>query len=150
VVARQRQTIVWDEDDYRQLLYLVGVAVRRSREIARRQGRVRHLFANRFGSRLVDTQAYLLELTRYLPLNPVLGGLCDRPEEWPWSSFRATVGLAEPPSFLATEEVRGLFGGRRPQAAAAYRSFTYDGLVRKRRSEVSDTILGLLADLNRR
>jgi putative transposase len=120
-----------------------------SRQTGKRYKRDRHLFANRFGANLADSQPYLLEVARYLPLNPVVAGLRAAPETWAWSSFAATVGLGPPPAFLAVDEIRGLFGSRPAQAAAAYRTFVMDGLVRKRQSEVSDTILRLLADLNR-
>jgi putative transposase len=66
----------------------------------RRHERSGHLYQGRFGSRLVEDDAYLLELGRYLPRNPVRAGLCDRPEAWAWSSYAATAGLAEVPRFL--------------------------------------------------
>ena len=65
-----------------------------------RHGRSGHLFQGRFGSRLVDSETYLLELARYVPLNPVKAKLCGSPEDWPWSSYAATVGLRAAPWFL--------------------------------------------------
>jgi putative transposase len=116
-----------------------------SRAIGRRYGRDRHLFANRFGARHIETQSYLLEVVRYIPLNPVLAGLCDVPERWRWSSYAATIGLGFPPSFLSVDEIRGLFGTRPGPACAAYRSFVMDGLDRARRGLVSDTAPWLAA-----
>ena len=56
-----------------------------------------HVYEGRFGSRLVNDEGYLLELARYLPLNPVRAGLCTAPGDWPWSSYSATAGIdAEP------------------------------------------------------
>jgi putative transposase len=66
----------------------------------RRYDRPGHLYQGRFGSRLVADDYHLLELARYLPLNPVRAGLCRSPEEWPWSSYAATAGLRTPPWFL--------------------------------------------------
>ena len=43
---------------------------------------------------------HLLELARYLPLNPVRASLCETPEAWPWSSYTATIGLRAMPWFL--------------------------------------------------
>jgi putative transposase len=120
-----------------------------SRRVGKRYGRDRHLFANRFGAEHVETRSHLLEAARYLPLNPVLAGLCEAPEDWPWSSYRATIGLAFPPPFLAVEEIRGLFGSRPGPACAAYRSFVAEGLVRARRARVSDTDGGLPLRRNR-
>ena len=66
----------------------------------RRHERSGHLYQGRFGSRLVEDDAYLLELARYLPLNPVRAGLCNTPGGWPWSSYAATAGLRATPCFL--------------------------------------------------
>ncbi len=78
-----------------------------------RHARVGHLYQGRFGSRLVADERYLLELARYLPLNPVRNGLCDAPGDWPWSSYGATAGLRERPGFLDSGELLSLLGSRR-------------------------------------
>ena len=52
-----------------------------------------HVFQQRFGSRLIEKEAHLLEALRYIAFNPVRAGLCDRPSEWPWSSFYAADDL---------------------------------------------------------
>jgi putative transposase len=46
-----------------------------------------HLFKQRFGSRLIESEDHLHEALRYIALNPVRAGLCEHPSEWPWSSF---------------------------------------------------------------
>ncbi len=61
-----------------------------------------HVYEGRFGSRLVEDEDYLLELARYVPLNPVRAGLCTSPGDWRWSSYSATAGLAARPAFLDT------------------------------------------------
>ena len=53
---------------------------------------------------------HLLELFRYIALNPVSAGLCSDPAEWRWSSYAATIGLADAPSFLTLDLARSLFG----------------------------------------
>jgi REP element-mobilizing transposase RayT len=65
-----------------------------------RHRRVGHLFQGRFKGHLVDTETYLLSLSRYIVLNPVRAGMVEAPGEWPWSSYRATAGLAEVPRWL--------------------------------------------------
>lgn len=55
-----------------------------------------HLFGGRFYSRVIETDAHLLEACIYVLLNPVRGGLVRRPSEWPWSSYRCTAGLPGP------------------------------------------------------
>lgn len=89
-----------------------------------------HLFKNRFDARPVESDAHLLEACRYVVLNPVFAGVCDRPEDSTWSSYRATAGLDLPPSFLAVDELLELFGTNRAAARAAYVAFVSDGHVR--------------------
>jgi putative transposase len=64
----------------------------------RRHRRVGHLFQGRFKAILVDGDAYLLELARYVVLNPVRAGMVKRPEHWAWSSYRASQGLVPSPA----------------------------------------------------
>ena len=56
-------------------------------------GRVGHLFQNRFGVRLVESERGLAGTCRYVFDNPVRAGLCDQPEDWPWSGGRALAAL---------------------------------------------------------
>jgi putative transposase len=59
-----------------------------------------HLFERRFRSIAVETDSHMLELARYLALNPVRAGLCSHPSQWRWGSYRAMVGLSTAPAFL--------------------------------------------------
>jgi hypothetical protein len=72
---------------------------------------------------LVESDPHLLELARYLPLNPVRGRLCDEPADWPWSSYRATLGISKPAPFLRVDRVLGLFALDPDRAREAFRSF---------------------------
>ena len=63
-----------------------------ARGFNQRHGRFGHLFAQRFSSRLIDSEEYLYDACSYVVLNPVKAGICDRVEDWPWSYSR--VGLA--------------------------------------------------------
>ncbi len=81
----------------------------------KRHDTVGHLFQGRFKSIVVDRESYLLELARYVVLNPVRAGMVARPEEWPWSSYRATAGLPVSPAG-ATAATSG--GGAAAAAAA--------------------------------
>jgi putative transposase len=60
----------------------------------KRHDTVGHLLQGRFKAIVVDRESYLLELARYVVLNPVRAGLVARPEDWHWSSYRATAGLS--------------------------------------------------------
>jgi putative transposase len=87
-----------------------------------------HLFQGRFYSVLVGSDWHLLELARYLPLNPVRAGLCSSPAEWRWSSYRAVAGLASPPAFLNVERVLGLFACTPERARPIFHKFVHDAL----------------------
>jgi len=76
----------------------------------RRHGRVGHVFQGRFKDQIVDRDRYLMALSKYVVMNPVRAGLVNQPEEWPWSSYRATAGLSPAPAFLSVESTLRLFG----------------------------------------
>jgi REP element-mobilizing transposase RayT len=86
-----------------------------------------HLYQGRFGSVLVQRDEHLLELCRYLALNPVRAGLCAAPEDWPWSSYAATIGLAPSPSFLAYQRLLAHFGDDVESARGAFSRFVRSG-----------------------
>ena len=87
----------------------------------RRHGLVGHLFQGRFKAILVDRDAYLLSLCRYVERNPVAAGIADAPQDWAWSSCRAHVGLAPTPRWLDSAGLHGYLLGR-PVADAADRA----------------------------
>jgi putative transposase len=94
----------------------------------RRHKRVGHLFQGRYKALVVDKDAYLLSLCRYVVLNPVRMGLVQRPEQWPWSSYRATIGRGKGGSFLETKWVFSQFGGERRESIRRYRAFVSEGI----------------------
>jgi REP element-mobilizing transposase RayT len=93
-----------------------------------RHQREGHLFQARFKSILVEKEHYLRELIRYVVLNPVRAGMVERAEDWRWSSYRATAGLAESPDWLETGWVLGCFGNDRSKAALEYAEFVQEGM----------------------
>ena len=94
----------------------------------RRHGRAGHLFQGRYSAILVERDSYLLELSRYVVLNPVRAGMIDRPDAYAWSSCGATLGLTPAPDFLTTDWLLGQFGKRRGTARERYRRFVDDGV----------------------
>jgi putative transposase len=82
-----------------------------------------HLFQDRFHSVLVEGEGHLLEVVRYIFLNPVRANACKTPRAWIWSSYSATVGEAPEPRFLAVEMVLELFGSDRDRGRARLASF---------------------------
>ena len=100
-----------------------------SRATNQRHGRSAHLFRNRFSSALIETDAHLVAACRYVVLNPVRAGLCAHPDEWPWSSYRATAGLEASPAFLSDGELLRRFARSVPEARRRYVEFVADGIA---------------------
>lgn len=94
----------------------------------RRHDRIGHLFQGRFGSILVERESYLLELVRYIALNPVRAGIAPAAEEWRWSSHRAHAALAAAPTWLRTQPVLGLLSEDSTRAPLEYRRFVAAGV----------------------
>lgn len=92
----------------------------------RRHGRVGHLFQGRYKAILVERDAYLLELSRYIVLNPVRAGMVAQPADWPWSSYRATAGLDSVPPWLTVDWLLDAFSADRSTARASYAAFVGD------------------------
>jgi len=90
-----------------------------------------HLFQGRYKAILVDKERYLLELCRYVVLNPVRAGMADKPERWLWSSYRATAGLSAVPEFLTTDWLLSQFGKKKAQSQSRYRAFVHEGGTRE-------------------
>lgn len=104
--------------------YLNGVYTQESNRHHQRSG---HLLEGRFRSIVVEREAYLRHLARYIVLNPVRAGLAENAAAWTWSSYRATAGLAAVPSFLDVDWITWTFGGSRRDAEWSYRQFVNDG-----------------------
>jgi REP element-mobilizing transposase RayT len=93
----------------------------------RRHHRVGHLFQGRFTAILVEKDAHLLELCRYVVLNPVRAKLVTHPRLWAWSSYRGTAGESTGPAWLSTEWILAQFGMRQREAQRRYRQFVAEG-----------------------
>jgi len=90
----------------------------------RRHGHVGHVFQGRFKAQVVQDDTYLLTVCRYVVLNPVRAHLVHAPEQWRWSSHKATAGLATVPPFLRPETLwRYLGDGDLKTAVLRYREF---------------------------
>ncbi|MDR3502202.1 MAG: transposase, partial [Legionella sp.] len=66
----------------------------------RRHSRVGHVFQGRFKGILVEKDNYLLELSRYIVLNPVRARMVVSAEDWIWSSYQSTINQSPKPSWL--------------------------------------------------
>lgn len=94
----------------------------------RRHGRVGHLFQGRYKAIMIDKDSYLLEVCRYVVLNPVRAKAVRRPEDWEWSSYRATAGMIPPHPSVTTKWVLEQFGSRKEAANKRYADFIKDGM----------------------
>lgn len=89
--------------------------------------RVGHVFQGRYKAILIDKDSYLLEVARYIVLNPVRARMVRSAREWPWSSYRATAGQQNKPTWLNTEWLLAGFGRRKSKAIEAYKQFVSEG-----------------------
>jgi len=94
----------------------------------RRHQCVGHVLQGRFTAIVVERESYLLELARYVPLNPVRAGMVGHPGEWAWSSYRATAGLEPAPPWLTTDAVLQRFGSDAAGAEMRFQEFVRDGI----------------------
>jgi REP element-mobilizing transposase RayT len=93
----------------------------------RYHSRVGHVFQGRYKAILVDKECYLLELARYIVLNPVRADRARSAQEWRWSSYRATTGYEACPEWLHTDWLLAAFGKRKSTAIKAYKQFIAEG-----------------------
>jgi putative transposase len=91
-----------------------------------RYARGAHLFKNRFGAIHQRTTSQLLWTCRYVVTNPIRSGMCASPDEWLWSSYRASAGLDRAPRFLDVPRLLSYFGDVPERARSAYRAFVAD------------------------
>jgi len=90
--------------------------------------RVGHLFQGRYKSILVEKENYLLELSRYMALNPLRATLVEDPKDWPWSSYPQLISLAKGIPCLFTDWILAQFGPNRKAAINSYQDFVLSGI----------------------
>lgn len=94
----------------------------------KRHHRVGHIFQGRYKAILIQKDSHLLEVCRYVVLNPVRAKAVKSPEQWEWSSYQATVGLEKSHSCLTTELVLSQFGSKTGLARQRYKEFVKAGI----------------------
>jgi putative transposase len=92
----------------------------------RRHAHAGHVFRGRYHSTLVEGDGHFVELSKYLPRNPVRAGACKTPAEWLWSSYRATIGMEEAPGFLTVGPILELFSPSLEIARKRFADFVDD------------------------
>ncbi len=93
-----------------------------------RRQRTGHVFQARYKAVLIRRESHLLELARYIVLNPVRAGLVKRPEQWAWSSYRAMIGTERTPEFLCVSFLLSMFHIRMSESRDAYCQFVLSGI----------------------
>ena len=104
----------------------------------RRYHRVGHLFQNRYKSIVVEEEPYLLELVRYLHLNPLRAQVVPNLrtlDRYPWTGHSALLGTVPRP-WQATQAILAQFGRTVSRARKAYRAFIAEGIPQGRRPEL--------------
>jgi len=109
----------------------------------RRQGRNGHLFQGRYKAILVDVDRYLLELSRYLHLNPVRAGLVKRPEEYSYSSYRSYI-TREKEEIVHRDRIWGMISGDGRNGVQRYRRFVEEALGRDLESPLKRVYGGVI------
>jgi len=99
-----------------------------TQQFNRRHNRVGHILQGRYKAILVDKDNYLLELCRYIILNPVKAGIAKEAREWKWSSYKDTAGYGKGISCLTKDWILSQFSMERGEAELRYREFVRAGL----------------------
>lgn len=89
----------------------------------RRYKRSGHLFQGRFDAKLIEKENYFGNVLRYVVLNPVRAKIVSRPEDYRWSSYRATAGLEAAPAWLDIASALAWLHPDRSMAQAEYQRF---------------------------
>ena len=107
----------------RVMRHINGVYTQRYNRLTNTDG---PLFRGRYKAILVDADAYLLSVSRYIHLNPVEAGITKKPHQYIWSSYRAFIGKAVPQAWLNTATTLGMVGERSRQQR--YQVFVESGV----------------------
>jgi putative transposase len=99
-----------------------------TQHVNRTHRRVGHVFQGRYKAIMVEKDNYLLELARYVVLNPVRAGMVADAAQWRWSSYGAMMGTEPAPSWLQTDWLLAQFGRNKPEARARYCDFVRAGV----------------------
>jgi len=126
-----------------------NLSLRYTKWINYTQARTGHLFQGRYKALLLDADSYLMELVRYIHLNPVRAGMTDSPDDYTWSGHHAYLGKELLP-WLTTDRLLSMFSADVLKARESYAHFVAEGIGETRRDEFhSGTFEGrILGDEN--
>ena len=89
----------------------------------KRHERTGHIFQGRYKAILIQKESHLLEVCRYVVLNPVRAKAVKNVEDWKWSNYRAIVGKDKSHPCLTTEWILGQFAKQKRTAEKRYKEF---------------------------
>ncbi|NOR81606.1 MAG: addiction module toxin RelE [Methyloprofundus sp.] len=99
-----------------------------TQKVNRKHGRVGHVFQGRYKAILIEKEAHLLELARYVVLNPVRANIINNVHDWQWSSYPAMIEQKISPKWLETDWLLSQFGNSRQDAIEQYKNFVHQGI----------------------
>ena len=111
-----------------------NLSFRYTRWINKRNNRLGHLFQGRYKAILIDTDNYLLELIRYIHLNPVRSNLVQSPSDYQWSGHKAYLGTTKT-DWLSVDWVLSRLGKKKQVARKEYQQFVSRGIGEEYRKE---------------
>ena len=94
----------------------------------KRNQRVGHVFQGRYKAIVIEKEGYLLQVSRYVVLNPVRAKIVESPAEWKWSSYRGTAGIGKPHAVLTIDWILKQFDKHREKARKSYREFVMSAI----------------------
>jgi putative transposase len=106
-----------------------------ARRYNKRHNRRGALWQRRFFDSIVETDDHMYETVRYVVLNPPRANMCALPEDWPWSNYASSIGLAAPDPVVDEDELLRLFGPRPDEARKMLRAVVEEADPRVRRSQ---------------
>jgi putative transposase len=107
-----------------------------ARAFNRNYGRRGALFQRRYFDRLIETTSHLLETTRYIARNPTRVDLAPVPQDYPWSSYGATIEGERADPLIDEDEILCLFGTSPEEGRRRLRAFVDEPDLRRRRSQI--------------
>ena len=121
----------------RAMRHINGVYTQRWNRSCRSDG---HLFRGRYKAILVEDDAYLVELARYIHLNPVKARLAEKPEQHPWTSHRLYLKNSKI-EWLSTDRILDYFGKRKNLARRKFHTFVLEGTPKKLEEQLESSRL---------
>ena len=116
--------------------------------INKKRERSGHLFQGRYKSIVVDKDSYLVELSRYIHLNPVRAGIVEKPEDYPYSSYRAYV-TEENDEVISQELILGMMAGGTRTAKERYRAYVERAIGEELESPLKKVYGGMILGSSR-